>query len=146
MTTFEELRKRLGSHPKKAFGKGATEEEVVAAERALGLSLGGTYRDFLRQFGWGGVAHLEIYGLGRDVPRHLDLVRVTQSERTEMRPRLPGHLLPVMNDGGGNLYCIDTKVEGLPLVFWDHTLREDQDPEQCATGFAEWLDEQLDQL
>ena len=121
--------------------------QIVDAERSLGIPIEGAYRSFLMQFGWGGVEHLELYGLGKDAPAYLELVAMTQSERTEMNPRLRPALLPVMNDGAGNLYCLDTSVRGEPpVVFWDHTQGTDQVPELEAADFASWLSGELDSL
>jgi len=50
-----------------------------------------------------------------------------------------------MNDGGGNLYCVDTKSGTEPVVvFWDHNLDSDQEPEREAESFEEWLYEKLE--
>ena len=55
--------------------------------------------------------------------------------------------LPVMNDGGGNLFCIDTSVAGEPIVvFWDHTAGGDQVAEVEAKSFSSWLWAQLNDL
>ena len=62
---------------------------------------------FLGHIDWASIEGLELYGLGEDVPAYLDLVTVTVSERTEMRPRLPNRLVPLMNDGAGNHYCLE---------------------------------------
>lgn len=141
MTTFSELKARLLRHAEREFGQGASEAEIAQAESALNLPIRGDYREFLRTFGWGGVGSHELYGLGQDVPEHLNLIAITQSERTEMLPRLNAHLLPIMNDGAGNLYCIDAAADCAPIVFWDHTLTADQIPERRASGFATWLGE-----
>lgn len=123
-------------------GEGANADQIAAAERELDVKLVGSYRKFLQIFGWLEVDSTEVFGLGADVPKHLDLVAITQSERTEMRPRLRKNLVPVMNDGGGNLLCIDLTSgnnEGPPVVFWDHELGPDQEPELYAPTFEEWL-------
>lgn len=126
---------------------GATEREITAAEKLLGVHILGGYRSFLKDFGWGGVECLELYGLGRDVPRHLNLSEITQSERQKMNPPLQAHLIPLMNDGGGNLYCINTQTEGEPkVVFWDHENSKDQLPEFEAITFAAWLNAELDTI
>lgn len=144
---YFEIAKRLQSFDTREFGDGATEDEVSRAEQTLGVRINGGYRDFLMHFGWGGVEHLELYGLGGDVPSYLNLVAVTQSERNEMQPPLRAHLVPVMNDGGGNLYCLDTSAAGEPtIVFWDHTAGTDQDSETMAADFTSWLNEQLNDL
>jgi len=145
MASYSELARRLLGFTSRELGTGASDEEIAAAEQALKIRIEGGYRQFLKQFGWGGVEHLELYGLGG--PPHLDLVRVTQSERSEMEPVLPVHLLPVMNDGGGNLFCLDTQVANEPpIVFWDHTGGRDQVPELEAESFVSWLWAQLDEV
>lgn len=114
----------------------------------LMLRITGSYRRFLHRFGWGGVGSFDLYGLGRGAPPYLHLVTVTQSERTEMRPRLPHNLLPLMNDGGGNLYCLDlSRIDTEPpVVYWDHEQPETQKPELVAADFATWMMAQLDAL
>ena len=79
----------------------------------------------MEQFGWASLESLELYGLGENVPAYLDLVKVTLSERRQMRSRLPRLLLALMNDGAGNHYCLDVGLheqEECPVVFWDHNL------------------------
>lgn len=110
--TFDELRALLVEVGPLEVGKGAPTAAIEAAEKALGIFIRGDYRRFLEHFGWGGVGGIEVYGLGDDVPRHLSLVNITRSERSEMFPRLRPELLPIMNDGAGNLYCLDTTTGG----------------------------------
>ena len=145
MVSYSELATRLLGFENRELGSGVSDDEIAAAEQVLGVCIEGGYRQFLKQFGWGGVEHLELYGLGG--PPYLDLVRVTQSERSEMEPALRAHLLPVMNDGGGNLFCLDTRVgTEPPIVFWDHLGGVDQVPGVEATNFSSWLWTQLDEL
>ncbi|KON78494.1 SMI1/KNR4 family protein [Leptospira kirschneri] len=134
--TFDQLSHLLTSFEVKTFGKGATDETIKFAEEKLEIIIRGDYRNFLQTFGWGGVQHLELYGLGSDVPPYLDLISVTESERVEMNPKLPKYLIPVMNDGSGNLYCIDTRFVEPFLVFWDHEIGKDQNG---IYHFSEWL-------
>lgn len=143
---FLVLETQILSRQDREHGSGAGADEISAAERTLGVRLAGSYRKFLERFGWLGLGTIEIYGLGRDVPKHLNLVEITQSERAEMHPRLRSDLVPVMNDGGGNLYCIvTTAVVGadMPVVFWDHDLDCSQEPETIAQSFEQWLSERL---
>lgn len=142
--TFDQLVQRLESSPSKAFGEGASKHDLHAASARLGVNLVGGYRHFLERFGWGGIGSFELYGLGSDVPPYLDLVAVAKSERTQMRPSLPAHLIPLMNDGGGNLYCLDLSKAGEPpVVFWAHTAGEEQEPEPVAPDFVSWMEERL---
>ena len=145
MPSYSELASRLLGFGCRDLGSGVSEAEIADAENELELRIEGSYRQFLKQFGWGGVEHLELYGIGG--PAHLDLVRVTRSERSEMVPPLPAYLLPVMNDGGGNLFCLDTTIAGEPpIVFWDHTGGADQVVDVEGDSFSSWLWEQLNDL
>ncbi|HEX8697520.1 MAG TPA: SMI1/KNR4 family protein [Myxococcaceae bacterium] len=145
--TFDQLAQKLESVPSKSFGRGASEHDLQAASARLRVNLVGGYRRFLQRFGWGGVGSFELYGLGVDVPPYLHLVAVTESERTQMLPALPLHLIPIMNDGGGNLYCLDMGKAGEPMiVFWDHTAGEEQEPQPVAPDFVSWMEERLESL
>jgi cell wall assembly regulator SMI1 len=144
---FESVKDRLEAFPDHEFGRGAQPEEIRGAEQLLQVRFPASYRSFLREFGWGGVEDIELFGLGGDVPPHLDLVRMTESEREEMRPRLARYLIPIMNDGGGNLYCLDASEpfrEEYPVVLWDHEAGDSQQPDEIAADFSSWFSEQLD--
>ena len=145
--TYEDLSRRLLGIGSQELGPGATETEIEAAENDLELLISGGYRRFIRQFGWGAVGSLELYGVGASVPLRHDLVRVTTSERSEMEPALPRHLLPVMNDGFGDLYCLDTRTtDDPPIVLWAHEDGRDQVPDLEGETFVSWLWEMLDDL
>jgi hypothetical protein len=56
---------------------------------------------------------------------------------------LPGDLVPVMNDGGGNLTCL-VVVSGDPdklgsVVLWDHETSPQTGPEGVHRSFCGWL-------
>jgi hypothetical protein len=122
----------------------------------LKVSFSGSYEQFHREYGWARFGHehlspysalaIGVYGLGSDIPTHLDLVKNTVAERTENEPSLPSHLVPVMGDGGGNHYCLDTsKIEGeCPIIFWDHEADEGQATKRVSQSFESWLIKQLD--
>lgn len=144
---YQRVSEQLRQFESRDFGRGATEQEIRDAESQLGLKIAGDYREFLRDFGWGGVQHLELYGLGGDVPYHLDLVEITTSERSETEVRLQNHLIPIMNDGGGNLYCLNIGEDEEPkIVFWDHTGSSDQVLEIEGESFSAWLLDEIAEL
>jgi SUKH superfamily protein len=143
--TFNELSELLESKPTKSFGQGVSDVEIDTVSAELQVVLTGGYRLFLKRFGWGGIGSIELFGLGVDVPSYLSLTAMTRSEREEMSPALPVHLIPLMNDGGGNLYCLDSQGAGEPpVVFWDHTAREQQEPARVASDFTTWLAERVE--
>lgn len=140
--TFDELERRMKSRADLTTGSGATEGQMLAAEKSLALKFPQDFRLFLTRLGWAKIVYDEIFGLGADVPAHLDIVSTTMAERHSLRPRLPHSLLPVMNDGAGNHYCIQTKVDDFgtyPVVFWNHEQDEEQVPEVVAESFIEWV-------
>jgi cell wall assembly regulator SMI1 len=137
---------RIARFPDKTCGRGANPEQIAAVEKRLGLRFPKSYRHYLQNYGWCRFSHQELYGLGTDVPSHLELIRNTLSERQDMGPPLSPLLVPVMNDGAGNHYCLDTskmKADECPVVFWDHELGEKQKPGFVAASFDEWLVELL---
>lgn len=122
---FSRTINRLLSFETKELGRGTSIREIDAAEQRLHVKLSESYKAFLQRFGWGGVEHIQLCGLGEGVPDYLNLVYVTESERADAEPQLPSYLVPLMNDGAGNHYCLDTRRyrEGeCPVVFWDHEL------------------------
>jgi hypothetical protein len=69
------------------------------------------------------------------------VVRVDESEWTE--GRLPRHLLAVMNDGAGNLSCIDPAVtstgDAQMAVLRDHEVSPSEAPILLASTFTDLL-------
>lgn len=142
MVAFAQLEALLRAEQGASYGEGASEGSIAEIENSLGVRIVGGYRSFLRCFGWISVGSIEVNGVGPDVPSHLDLLKITLSERYEMGPPLPLFLLPLLNDGAGNNYCLDTAstVGGdNPVVFWDHELDSDQESEQVSPSFHDWL-------
>lgn len=130
-------------------GKGCTESQICRTENALGVQIIGSYREFLRDYGWAEFYCENIFGLGDDIAIGHDLVDTTNWERTEALLKLPKNLIPFNNDGMGNLYCINTEeiVNDEPIVvIWDHELCQQQIPAFCSSSFAEWLSETLTQI
>lgn len=136
---YDELKRLLIQSGSLTVGKGANEFQIQEAQQVLDLPIQGDYRRFLLDFGWGGAGDFELYGLGSDVPPYLNLIAITHSERTEMHPALRHELIPVMNDGGGNLYCLDSASAKPCVVFWDHEGAEAQNPAVEAEDFSSWV-------
>jgi len=144
--TFDEMAQALLSFSHRTLGEGATDDEIEAASRTLGVPIRGGYRMFLRRFGHGGVADFDIFGVGRSVPAHIDLVDLTQSERTMYEPNIPHHLLPIMNNGGGDHVCLDTQASPNEphVVMWWHEDGPDQIPPFVAHNFVSWLSKMIE--
>src|SRR5438552_2865108 len=139
MTTYEELAERLRQNG--VAQRGVSEDAIAGAEAEIG-ALPNDYRSFLLDFGWAQIGHLEIFGLGAGIPHYLDLVAMTRAERTEPGLPVPSSLVPICNDGGGNLYCLSVEhaVEKResPVFFWSHD-DPDEVPDEMAPSFSAWL-------
>ena len=144
---FDDVTQKILSFPSKSLGTGVGENEIEHISRALEIPIGGGYRQFLVRFGWARIADFGLFGLGDGIPQYLHLVVNTESERTEAEPALPKHLLPIMNNGGGDLTCLDTRAssDDPPVVVWWHEDGPDQVPEPTATNFLSWLSAMLDE-
>jgi cell wall assembly regulator SMI1 len=147
--SYKKLHEKIILFSDKECGIGVTTKEINQAEMSIGVPFSKSYRQFLQEFGWARFAHQELYGLGSDVPSYLELVRNTNAERNQMRPSLLRYLVPLMNDGSGNHYCLDTRMmrnSECPVVLWNHELGEDQHLEFVSDTFDTWLSDMLTRL
>jgi hypothetical protein len=124
-----------------ALAQPPSEQEIVQAESELGASFPSSYRRFIAEIGASDWPEA-ILGLGHNIAPGDDVVLTNLSERSEMWPPMPLHLLAFSPDGWGNHYCIDTLAvadgDG-PVVLWNHNLAEDQVPEVTHQSFLDWL-------
>ena len=140
---FSELEGAFKARNGTRFGP-ASSAQISDAEKQLNVEFTEGLREYLRIFGWLELGHLEFFGLGPGVPGHLDLVRMTLSERHEVNCPVPVALIPLLNDGAGNLLCVDTKRESptyKSILFWDHDMGADQTPSVWAPDIETWLTE-----
>ena len=140
--SYDDLRRMLQEDAEIATGCGARSDEIAEAERVLEVRFPAGYRRFLEDFGWFDGYDDRVFGLGADVPSIQDLVRETRAGRHEFRPYLPHGLIPLYNDGAGNISALDTRRSAgeAPVVVWDHEFDERQDPEiDEESGFVAWL-------
>ncbi|MDP9072483.1 MAG: SMI1/KNR4 family protein [Actinomycetota bacterium] len=135
-------------------GGPATEAEIAAAERQLGVSIPMEYREFLAQHNgarpvfnyfagserWN-LGVTDFFGVGS-----FDDVALLR-ERVEYQDRVPPWLLPVAETEGGNLICIALEGEDTGAVyFWFHEGESDEgEPPatdnlyRLANSFKEYL-------
>lgn len=141
MTLWSSKLRSLVGSDRISAGQGASESEIAIAEERLGLRFPQELFRYFREFGYLSIGHFELFGLGAKVPSYLDLVRNTLDERTLCQPNIPGHLLPLMNNGGGDHYCADLSLQKAdpPIVFWNHELDGAQEPELEADSFSSWI-------
>lgn len=131
------------------FGEGITNSELMNLEKKLEVVFHPDLNDYLMKFGWLEIGHLEFFGSGEEIPAYLNILEITETERNESHIKLPRNYIPLLNDGAGNLYCIDVKKDSATygqIVFWDHDLPETQKPEVSAPDLENWLIERLESL
>lgn len=88
------------------------EAKIEQAEDALGLRFPPDYREWVRAFGWGGPASLDLYGVdpAEDVvsDQFPSVVRHTLDSRAD---GLPAGLLVISSSGDGGVYAIDVDFD-----------------------------------
>jgi cell wall assembly regulator SMI1 len=129
----------------------ATDDEIELVEKKAGLRFPDDYREFLRTFGWAEMGMDTIYGLGPDTTQASNVWDNMVVESAHADPPLRSSLVPLMNDGAGSHYCLNTaRMRGgrCPVVFWDHEDPEGelQKPKVVAKSFEEWVSKLLDDL
>lgn len=110
---------------------GATEAQIQAASRALGVHLPAYYAEFLRRTNsLGPEGSLVLYAVD-------DLAE--RNETFEVRAYAPGYLA-VGDDSGGRSILI--ALDGSPRVFIvDQGSMDPDDFEEVAPNFAEWIEQ-----
>lgn len=136
--TLDHLLARIRKLPSARVAGPASIYDIADAEAELGATIAGGYRQFLEALGCADLGGDGVLGVGPGTPPTLQLARALREAR-QATPALPRHLLPVQV-GGGNAWCLDTRVAGEPpVVLFDRALGEDQLPYRVAASFGEWL-------
>jgi hypothetical protein len=135
---YHELSEALRSRGDLEAGTPASPAEIDAVVRRIG-ELPADYRAFLAEFGWVSFGAYEIFGAGAGVPRYLDVVHMTESEWDE--GGLLRGLVAIMNDGGGNLTCIERQAGSaeFKIVLWDHEAAPHGGPSPQAPTFSAFV-------
>jgi len=140
--SIDSLLSRIRKLPSARVAGPASVYDIADAEAELGAPIAGEYRRFLETLGCADLGGEGVLGVGPATPLALQLTRALREARLA-RPALPRHLLPVQL-GGGNAWCLDTRVGEPPVVLFDRALGEDQVPHRVAGSFGEWLARLLD--
>ncbi len=105
---YDRAAARIKDNPDEAMLVGPRSSELVnRAEERLGLRFPPAYRRFLLEFGAGGFAGIDLYGVvGTDFDNSSvpDAIWYTINERKD---GLPNQFVVVGVDGLGGLYCLD---------------------------------------
>ncbi len=139
-----ELNQRLATFDVVELNGPVSEAQIATAEEQLGMGFPPQYREFLSNFGSGGVDSEDFIGLNG--PDYLDIVKLTSRLRARNNP-LPLWLLPLRSDGFGNYDCLDlqqpTTYGEFSVVQWNHEAGENQQCEVLAQSFDTWFESVL---
>lgn len=124
-----------------SIGAGASSSDVADAETVLGVAFPIEYKLFLLEVGWVSFAGCEVYGLFRPGEEcRLSVVKETALERDLFGPPLARHLIPIMNNGSGDLYCLDASDPKGSIVQRLHDVEQDDKAIRfVAPSFGAWL-------
>jgi len=139
---FEEVREKLVALPELQSGKGADESDLLELVSMWG-PLPIDFKQYLQEFGWLAFSSYELYGLGVDVPTHLNLLeRSRELWLGDGEYKLPRELLPFYDSGGGWFYCLSKMHRGHPVVSWAREyedLGEGQPYDERYLSWSQWL-------
>jgi len=99
----------------------------------------------IREFGFIEIGSSTIYGMGSSSePNGANVRKITTFERVMASPQLRSEFIPIMADGMGNHYCLDTSRvsrDDCSVVFWqhDHPKGEMQMVKLVNKSFISWL-------
>lgn len=89
-------------------GTPASDEQISAMQKQLGLTLGEEYKQFLKNFGFLNAEYLEFYGICGENNAIPSAIFATLSMREKI-PNFAKDLIVIGDVGDGNFYCIDCK-------------------------------------
>lgn len=112
----------------------ASELEICAFEKRLGLRFPDDYREFVQKFGGGTPIECCFEFLDAELGTFhagvgMFLSPVAEGERSiatwmTMTEEFPRRLVPISLDGGGNHLCLDYRSREIPVIgYWHHERR-----------------------
>lgn len=104
----------------------ASDADLAGFERATGLVLPQSYKEFLRRGNGGLLADYRLFGVNRS--DMLNLRRQAEENRPELEATSRGAVLPFASDWGGCYFCfnLDAGVGGeYPVLFWNFEYAEE---------------------
>ena len=134
---------KIRSDPASSFKRGASDRQIAAAQKRLGVAFPPSYQQFLRQFNGGEFRFARMFRISRGGAGFFDL----EEEMAALSRHFPafrnGELLAFGDDYSGGHYCFDfTKANRrgeCPVVFWDRLMAVDTGPKPQAGSFREFL-------
>ena len=143
---WKQIRARLNKFDTDFVGE-QLNENLVAAESAIGQNFPPSYRKFVAEYGCGAIDSEEIIGLGG--PDHLSILKLKAVFESRSK-KMPNYLLPIRADGFGNYDCIDlrkpTENDEYEIVLWNHDDPNANNHQTIARSFAIWLVGLLDMI
>jgi SMI1-KNR4 cell-wall len=125
-------------------GLAVSDIQIANAEYLLNIKFPADYFEYLKIFGWLEVDHYEFFGLGENIPKFLNLELIAPQEWET--GDLSKNLLPIWNNGGGDLYCIDLKLSDKKVSTISVFSNGDRQSEIVEIGFEKWLTKMLSTL
>jgi cell wall assembly regulator SMI1 len=138
-----QLLERIRSDPESSFKKGASDRQIAAAEKRLGVTFPPSYRHFLRQFNGGEFRFARMFRISTGGAGFFDLDAVMALLVKHFPAFRKGELLAFGDDYSGDHYCFDltrpNRAGECPVVIWDRLMGGDTGPEPQARSFQEFL-------
>ena len=125
-------------------GIGVEESTIELAEHTMEVTFPDDLKQYLKAYGWITFGNIELFGLGENIPLHLNLVQNYKEETTQ--GDLPKDLIPFHNNGAGDLTCVrsvkenNSRSESKVVVYW----HEDSAIEEQKEIFLSWIVDRIE--
>lgn len=137
------LLERIRTDPESSFKKSASERQIAAAEKRLGVCFPPDYRQFLGHFNGGEFRFARMYRITARGAGFFDLFEWMANMSNYFPAFRNRELLLFGDDYSRNYHCFDlTKVDKngeCPVVYWNGLLSEDTGPEPEARSLEKFL-------
>jgi hypothetical protein len=126
-----------------SYKRGATERQIDAAQKRLGVRFPGSYRTFLRHFNGGEFRFARMYRVAPSGAGSFDLLKWMANASEHFAAFRDRDLLLFGDDYGRNYYCFDLTRAGrrgeCPVVYWNDLRSQDTGPAPVAPNFRAFL-------
>ena len=141
LPAYKDVAERLRQIPGIRTGRGATKEDIAAAENHLRVKFPPSYADFLTDVGWAAWGDLTLFGTGREVPDRFNVL-FGQPESDALSS---GSRLVIAKARSGRLFVLDNSYDGAyeSPVYELQSENDDADASYVSHDFASWLLQQI---
>lgn len=119
-------------------GSGSDEQSIVELLK-IWAPIPDDFLSYLKEFGWANIGPHELYGLGRGVEWHNNIInRAHDLWSGNDIYKIPSELLPFYDSGGGWFYCFSKMHPENIVVCWAQEYVDLDEPQPYDETYNSW--------